>query len=125
MKYLLDVNALLAGIIANHPQHGVAARWLKNKAVATCPISELGFLRISTHPKAYALSMQLAREALQAFISTHKAEFFPADMPALGSASARSDEVTDMYMAELAGRKKLKLATFDSGIDHPAAELIA
>ena len=57
MKYLLDVNALLAAILASHSRHQAADTWLRRKLLATCPLSELGFLRISTNPKAYNLSM--------------------------------------------------------------------
>ena len=49
MKYLLDVNVLLAPIWANHPQFVTADAWLKGKSVVVCPISESGFLRVSTN----------------------------------------------------------------------------
>jgi predicted nucleic acid-binding protein len=62
MKYLLGVNALLAAILAIHSRHQVADTWLRRKLLATCPLSELGFLRISTHPKAYNLPMAIARK---------------------------------------------------------------
>jgi len=51
MRYLLDVNALIAVIWRNHPDHSKADVWLEGKDLATCPLSELGFLRISTNPK--------------------------------------------------------------------------
>jgi len=42
-------------------------------------------------------------------------------LPALESNPQKSDEVTDRYLAELAARHDLKLATLDGGIKHPAA----
>ena len=54
MKYLLDINVLLAAIWGNHPQYALADAWLTGKSVVVCPISELGFLRISTNRKAIA-----------------------------------------------------------------------
>jgi predicted nucleic acid-binding protein len=48
VKYLLDVNVLLAAMWASHPQHAKAFAWLTGKSVVLCPLTELGFLRIST-----------------------------------------------------------------------------
>lgn len=125
MKHLLDVNFLLAAIHAGHPQNSVALGWLTGKAVAVCPLSELGFLRISTNKKAFAVPMEQAREALQMFRDDRKAEFIAADLPALDSKPAKSDEVTDRYLADLAQKHGLKLATFDTGIKHKAVEVVA
>ena|SRR6185312_9357518 len=124
MKYLLDVNALLAAIIQHHPHHETANRWLKGKALALCPISELGFIRISTQPKAYNLAVAIAKEALNDFVEKHGAEFVPADLSASGINAKTSDRVTDAYLAELAARHKMKLATFDTGVSHGAVEVI-
>jgi len=52
MKHLLDVNVLLAAIWQRHPDFPKADAWLIGRQVATCPLSELGFLRVSTAPKA-------------------------------------------------------------------------
>ena len=124
MKYLLDVNALLAAILAIHSRHQAADTWLRRKSLATCPLSELGFLRISTNPKAYNLSMAIARQALEAFVKAHKVEFVPADLPAIESGAHQSEAVTDSYLAELAARRGMKLATLDTGIAHAAVEVI-
>jgi hypothetical protein len=124
MKYLLDVNALLAAILAIHSRHQVADTWLRKKLLATCPLSELGFLRISTNPKAYNLSMAIARQALEAFVKAHKVEFVPADLPAIESGARKSEAVTDSYLAELAARRGMKLATLDTTIAHTAVEVI-
>jgi uncharacterized protein len=124
VKYLLDVNALLAGILAVHTQHQVASRWVERKALVTCPLSELGFLRISTNPRVYNLSMSLARQSLAAFLTAHGVESVPADLPALKSKARHAADVTDCYLADLAAGRGMKLATLDSAIVHPAAELI-
>jgi predicted nucleic acid-binding protein len=47
MKYLLDVNVLLAAIWANHSRHAETFAWLDGKTIVLCPLGELGFLRIS------------------------------------------------------------------------------
>ena len=124
MKYLLDVNALIAAIWSDHVNHHVADSWIRGKALVTCPISELGFLRISTHPKALAATMRDARKLLEDFLAKHAVEFVPADLPALDSKATRNEDVTDLYLAELAAKKRLKLATLDTNMSHPAVEVI-
>jgi hypothetical protein len=44
--------------------------------------------------------------------------------PALKSQPVTSDQVTDLYLAELASFHGMKLATLDTGIKHSAAEII-
>jgi uncharacterized protein len=124
MKYLLDINVLLAAIWANHPQYTTADAWLIGKSVAVCPISELGFLRISTNPKVIAAPMEDARKALEKFLVETKATRIADDLPALASHPANSDQVTDQYLAALADRHGYKLATLDQKIQHAAVELI-
>lgn len=124
-KYLLDVNAILAAVWVNHPDHQKTDSWLRGKQVVTCPLSELGFLRVSTNPKALKSDMQTARQLLKAFLEKHKPEFVAADLPALKANARKSDEVTDLYLAELAASKGLKLATLDTAISHAAAEVVA
>ena len=89
-----------------------------------CPISELGFLRIGSHPKAIGLTMERAREVLNRFISDFKADLIPDDLPALESHPLTSDQVTDHYLADLAVKHGLKLATLDGQLKHPSAELV-
>lgn len=124
MKYLLDVNVLLAATWADRPQFSVADAWLKGKAVVVCPISELGFLRISTNKKAINAPMADARKALEKLLSDTKATRIADDLPALDSHPATSDQVTDHYLAALAAKHGLKLATFDTGIKHAAVEVV-
>ena len=124
MKYLLDVNVLLAGIWENHPQHDKSFAWLAGKSILLCPLSELGFLRVSTHPKAVNAPMDKARELLAKFSKDRDATWIPDDLAATHSHPKQSDEVTDMYLAELAAKHGAKLATFDRRINHKAVEVI-
>ena len=126
MKYLLDVNALLAAIWATHANHSKVDAWVEGRRLVTCPLTELGFLRISTHPKALNSTMTSARELLNDFLERNSVEFQAADLRALQSkaANSNSNSVTDSYLAELAGSKGMKLATLDTGIVHPAVEVI-
>jgi predicted nucleic acid-binding protein len=51
--HLLDINLLLALAWPTHEHHSKAMNWLRSKQqagfleIATCPLTELGFLRIS------------------------------------------------------------------------------
>lgn len=109
----------------DHVHHTVVDAWIKGKALATCPLSELGFLRISTHPKALGATMADARNLLRDFTTKHDVEFVGADLSALESTANKSEEVTDSYLADLAGRKHLKLATLDHAISHAAVAIIS
>ena len=125
MKHLLDVNILLAAIWTNHPQHSEAFAWLAGKSIVVCPLSELGFLRISSHKKAFNFPMPTARDLLDNFIRERKAGRIADDLPALDSKPGTSEQVTDHHLADLAEKHDLKLATFDAGIKHPAAVLMS
>lgn len=124
MKHLLDVNVLLAAIWVNHSRHAEAFAWLKDKSIVVCPLCELGFLRISTNNRVINAPMEQARELLTRFLDERKVERIADDLPALDSHPATSAKVTDHYLADLAGKHGLKLATLDREISHPHAEVI-
>jgi toxin-antitoxin system PIN domain toxin len=125
MKHLLDTSVLLAAIWKDHQHHATASAWLSGKAVLLCPIAELGFLRISTQPKAINAPMETARELLERFARERKAERIADDLPALESHPAKSEHVTDLYLAHLAEKHGARLATFDRSIPHRAVDLVA
>jgi uncharacterized protein len=124
VKYLIDVDALLAAAWETHANHARVDRWLEGKELATCPVTEIGFLRISTHPKALNSDMASARLLLKEFLAKNKVEFVPADIGALQANATKSSSVTDVYLAELAASKGMKLATLDSAISHRAVEIL-
>ena len=124
MRYLLDVNLLIAAIWRDHSSHPKADRWTRGRQMAVCPITELGFLRISTHPKGLRSDMEGARKLLADFLAKHAVEFVPCDLAALESRAGKSDGVTDLYLADLASRRGMIPATLDTGIVHPSVEII-
>jgi hypothetical protein len=89
------------------------------------PISELGFLRISAHRRAFNFAMKDARTGLNQFAIQTKADRIPDDLPALNSRPRTSGQVTDHYLADLASKHGFKLATLDGQLKHPSAELVS
>ena len=124
MKHLLDVNVLLAAIWTHHSRHAETFAWLQGKQIVLCPLSELGFLRISSNKKAMGIPMEKARTGLATFAKERKADWLSADLPALDSKADKSEQVTDNYLADLARKHRHKLATLDESIKHTAAEVI-
>jgi uncharacterized protein len=122
--HLLDVNLLLAAIWANHPQHAKAFAWLSGKSVMLCPVSELGFLRISTNKKVINAPMEKARDLLQQFAADRKAVRIADDLAALDSHPAKSEDVTDHYLADLAALHGARLATLDQNVIHSSVDVI-
>jgi len=124
MTHLLDVNILLSAIWQNHLQHARTFLWLEGKEIAVCPLSELGFIRISTNPKAFHAPMPKARELLQKFLTGRLAGRISDDLPAMDSHPQKTDQVTDFYPATLADKHGMKLAILDENIKHPAVVLV-
>jgi toxin-antitoxin system PIN domain toxin len=125
VTYLLDVNVLIAALWASHTQHAKADAWMQGKQVAVCPITQIAFLRISSNPKVIAAPMAKAEQILNDFMRDASPVFVPDDLSGLGLNAPQSHTVTDYYLAKLAQHHKMKLATFDAGIMHPAVELIS
>jgi len=124
MTYLLDVNVLLAAIWENHPHHDRAFRWLEERPIAVCPLSELGFIRISTNPQAIHAPMEKARKLLQKFVAERAARWISDDLPVLDSHPRKTGQVTDFYLASLAAKHGMKLASLDEKIHHPSVVLV-
>jgi toxin-antitoxin system PIN domain toxin len=124
VRHLLDVNLLLAAIWANHPHHDKAFAWLSGKSVMLCPLSELGFLRISTNKKVINAPMEKARNLLNQFATDRRAVRIAADLPALESHPGKSEDVTDHYLADLAIRHGARLATLDKNLAHSSVDVI-
>jgi predicted nucleic acid-binding protein len=98
--------------------------WLSGTQVVLCPICELGFVRVSTNPKTMKVPMDRARELLAKFRAERNAELIADDLDILESRPKNSLQVTDHYLADLAVKHNLRLATPDADLKHPAAELV-
>jgi uncharacterized protein len=114
MSHLLDVNFLLACAWRSHFKHASARAWLERQSsFHTCPLTELGYLRVSLSP-GYRASWVDAQKALADITSRRQARFVAdgfsaATLPTLSSHA----EVTDAYLVELARNQGLRLATLD------------
>jgi uncharacterized protein len=129
--HLLDTNVLIALAWPQHVHHGAAHAWfgkIGREAWSTCPITQLGFIRISSNPKIIreAASPRDALAVLEQVIALSGHQFWP-DAIAPAQAAILSSlalvghrQVTDAYLLALAQHRKGKLATFDGGV----AELI-
>jgi predicted nucleic acid-binding protein len=70
MRYLLDVNTLLVLVVLEHEFHARVASWVERLGasgvpeLATCSITELGFVRVLGQAQQYGSSIAQAREFL-------------------------------------------------------------
>lgn len=86
MTYLLDVNALVALGFLQHEFHERVASWVQSLAseevpnVASCSITELGFVRVLSQAPNYGLTVSQARTLLLRLQKTKRLKFkFIAD----------------------------------------------
>jgi uncharacterized protein len=117
LSHLLDVNFLVACGWESHAEYMRANQWLsRTKSFATCPIVEMGFLRVSLSP-AYGASFEDAMAALGAItrMRTHRFLRDATRAQSLPRVSTSKD-VTDAHLVYLARRYRLNLATFDAAL---------
>jgi hypothetical protein len=117
---LLDVNLLMALLWENHEHHAQARSWFKNvSAFATCPVVQLGFARVSSHPLlGYGLTPELAFGVLRQFIADPRHEFIPDDLSCADRVvrtelMTGANQITDRYLVALARQHGFSLATLD------------
>lgn len=124
MTYLLDVSTLIALLWEPHVHNDRVVRWQLASSLAVCPITEIGFLRISTQP-AFGASVAEAKKMLRNWRRFKRPRFVPCDLEALDMEEPRvGSRTTDFYLASLASRHGMQLATLDDDIKHQAAFLI-
>ena len=127
---LLDINVLMALAWDNHPQFQAAEQWFLAQARpwASCPLTELGFLRLSSNPRIIktAGSPELAHAALRRLRQLPGHQFWvnnfsPADEPLFAELKGHQ-QITDACLLLLARRHKGQLASFDAGMKALAQE---
>ena len=127
IRFLLDVNVLIALIDPAHIQHDRAHAWFAKsgkKAWATCPLTENGVIRIvghSRYPNSPRTPAAVA-ELMSVFLGLPGHEFWADDLTLFDSRRVRGErlldsaQVTDTYLLALASAHGGQLATFDRNL---------
>ena len=121
---LLDVNALVALAWDSHVHHVSIRSWMRANAGlgwATCPLTESGFVRVSSNPKVLPSPISVAAShAVLASLRVVEGHTFltddvspcDADVPEIHGYR----QVTDAHLLTLARRNGVPLVTFDAGL---------
>lgn len=127
MISLLDVNLLVALAWPNHVHHRTALRWFgehREEGWATCPLTQSGFVRISSNRKVLP-EAKTPREAallLRRIVALPHHLFWEDDISLATSEEVDLSrilghrQVTDAHLLALALRRGGRLATLDSGV---------
>ena len=124
---LLDLNILTALFWPAHEHHDAAHRWFGargDERWATCPFTQLGFVRIASNPafSRDALSPPEAVALLAENLKHQGHEFWserlevPAALRGMEPGLHGHRQLTDAYLLALATQRRGVLATFDRGI---------
>jgi uncharacterized protein len=121
---LLDVNALVALAWDSHVHHAAMRSWLAangSRGWATCPLTESGFVRVSSNPKVLpsAIGVEAARAVLKALRAAEGHRFLADDVSPCDDdvpATHGHRQVTDAHLLTLARRRGVQLLTFDAAI---------
>ncbi len=129
MTYLLDVNALVALGFIHHEFHDRLSAWVRAQrfpALATCSITELGFVRVLSQAPAYGFTVAQARTSLLRLKKTKVLSFIfisdGHDISHLPMWVKAPKQTTDGHLVQLANANGAVLATLDQRI--PGAYLI-
>jgi toxin-antitoxin system PIN domain toxin len=133
--HLLDVNVMIAAAWPAHIAHSRTVRWFTRQQaagpldIATCPLTELGFLRLSLVLKGYVPDLAQAQEALRLLTQglPRRHHFWPDVLPAsdLPDWVQGPQQINEGYLVALAARHSGKLVTLDTTLTaHAAVELI-
>lgn len=124
MIYLLDVNALLALGFKEHEFHDWLTRWVgslpREAELATCSITELGFIRVLAQAPQFRVDIEQGRAYLRRLKANRERRFrFISDglsVERLPTWVVTARQTTDGHLITLAEEQGAKLATLDQGI---------
>jgi toxin-antitoxin system PIN domain toxin len=122
--FLLDVNVLIAVVWDSHVYHQPAREWFIARSAdgwATCPVTEMGFLRVSCNPVVLPapVEMDQALTVLGSLRALAGHRFLADDVSAVDSDLPRISghhQVTDAHLLTVARRHRAQLLTFDAAI---------
>ena len=124
MTFLLDLNLLLALAWPSHVHHDLAHGWFEaedSPRWATCPLTQLGFIRLSSNPAftSDAVTPDAALALLRAMTGLDGHEFWPDEIDCVDGGFPSylritgHRQVTDAYLFLLARTRSGCLATLD------------
>lgn len=126
---LLDVNALLALAWPNHQFHTAILMRLERRPVpqwATCALTQLGFVRLSSNPKIVEVHKTPAEAvALLADLTRDQQHVYLETLPALPQTASvfrqivGHQQVTDAYLLGVAEASGATLLTLDRRVVPP------
>jgi toxin-antitoxin system PIN domain toxin len=123
---LFDVNFLLALAWPHHQFHSIARSWFDKHhrlGWATCTVTQLGFIRLSSNPSYLPKSEKTpeeARQLLAALIDHPNHRFLSkVEAPVHFSEISRilgHQQLTDAYLLGVARLSKVKFVTFNKAV---------
>ena len=129
MTRLLDVNALISLLDANHTHHAAVMGWFgqNQDRWASCPITQNGYLRIVTQD-AYpnTISISAAIKTLTQAVSGPDHDFLPDDISLLDQQHFAHvhvqghKQLTDIYLLALSVHHGAQFVTLDGGVPRVA-----
>ena len=134
MMHLLDVNALVALGFLNHEFHARVAAWVQShrfpasrtSSLASCSITELGFVRVLAQAPAYGFTVAQACTLLMRLKEARvsRLAFIPDshDVSHLPDWVKTPKQITNGHLCKLARANGALLATLDENI--PGSYLI-
>lgn len=124
---LPDVNVLVALAWPNHVHHGRARAWFEEnhrRGWATCPVTESGFVRVSSNRKVVPEARRPGEAILllREMTSLRGHVFWADDTSIARSRWVAAErlvghpQVTDAHLVALCLERKGRLVTFDGGV---------
>ena len=126
-KHLLDVNVLIALTEPAHGRHQAAQKWFHSDRRGTwaiCPLTEAGFIRVTTNPAFYPVprSIEQCAAVLKMLRAYPEYSYWPIEndwvtltAPFVARISGHQ-QVTDAHLLGLAIKHEGVLVTFDRGL---------
>lgn len=130
-RNLLDLNVLIALTDDSHQHHERAWEWLKSSGQQSwgiCPLTEAGYVRVTTNPAAHTGARTLAKSAaiLEELAREPGYCYWPMTESWVTLTAPFADrifghqQVTDAYLLGMAIKSDGVLVTFDRGLRYMA-----
>jgi toxin-antitoxin system PIN domain toxin len=127
MILLPDVNVLVALMWESHLHHAGARHWfahLGDDVVATCSVTQTGFVRVSSNPNVLtdAITVREATAILSSLVNRPDHRFLPDDRGYIDNPLVPHDrlvghrQVTDAHLLAIARAHDASVVSFDRGM---------